>query len=191
MALERIIEKIKKDAAKKRKEIIGEAEKKREEILKEAQKKSAEILKKAEEEKEKIKEARVRSIIGAKKIELNAQLLKKKREILDEVYKEAFSNLRRSEHYLDLVKFLLELLVERGDEEIILPKNDERITRDFIAKLNREKKWNLKISEKTAEIEGGFLLRSEKREIDASMPRIMEILKEETEVEVSKILFHD
>ena len=191
MALERIIEKIKKDAEKKRKEIIGEAEKKREEILKESRKKSEEILKRAEEEKEKLKEARVRSFIGAKKIELNAQLLKKKREILDEVYKEAFSSLRGSEHYLELIKFLLDLLVEKGDEEIILPKNDERITKDFIAKINREKKWNLRISERTADIEGGFLLKSEKREIDASMPRIMEILKEETEVEVSKILFHD
>ena len=191
MALERIIGKIKKDAEKKRKEIIGEAEKKREEILKEARKKSEEILKRAEEEKEKLKEARVRSFIGAKKIELNAQLLKKKRQILDEVYKEAFTSLRGSEHYLELIKFLLELLVEKGDEEIILPKNDERITKDFIIKINREKKWNLRISERKADIEGGFLLKSKKREIDASMPRIMEIIKEETEVEVSKILFHD
>jgi len=124
-------------------------------------------------------------------IKSNIALSESKREILSGVYKEALRRVREdSRIYESIVKFLFDSLNLGGDEEIVISEDETLITSDFIDKINRDKGWNLKLSQKRANIEGGFLAIGSKIRVDASLEKIMEILQEETEVHVSKILFH-
>lgn len=191
MGLQEIINKIKEETELKRQEILDKAIAERDRILKEAEERSKEILKKGEEEKQKRVNQRLNALIADYVIKSNIALSESKREILSGVYKEALRRVREdSRIYESIVKFLFDSLNLGGDEEIVISEDETLITSDFIDKINRDKGWNLKLSQKRANIEGGFLAIGSKIRVDASLEKIMEILQEETEVHVSKILFH-
>ncbi len=191
MGLQEIINKIKEETELKRQEILDKAIAERDRILKEAEERSKEILKKSEEEKQKRVNQRLNALIADYVIKSNIALSESKREILSGVYKEALRRVREdSRIYESIVKFLFDSLNLGGDEEIVISEDETLITSDFIDKINRDKGWNLKLSQKRANIEGGFLAIGSKIRVDASLEKIMEILQEETEVHVSKILFH-
>jgi vacuolar-type H+-ATPase subunit E/Vma4 len=191
LGLQEIINKIKEETELKRQEILDKAIAERDRILKEAEERSKEILKKSEEEKQKRVNQRLNALIADYVIKSNIALSESKREILSGVYKEALRRVREdSRIYESIVKFLFDSLNLGGDEEIVISEDETLITSDFIDKINRDKGWNLKLSQKRANIEGGFLAIGSKIRVDASLEKIMEILQEETEVHVSKILFH-
>jgi len=76
-----------------------------------------------------------------------------------------------------------------GNEEIFVGEGEKFITKAFIDDLNKKNNWNLTLSNKNVKIQGGFIAKGKKSRIDASLEKIMEILQEETEVQVSEMLF--
>ncbi|MCX7778859.1 MAG: V-type ATP synthase subunit E [Patescibacteria group bacterium] len=185
MALDDILKKIKKETEEKIKEI---EERNREEVRKLEEKYRAEIEKRKSEILAET-EAEVQKRIQQTQIRLNLEtknlLLQKKQEILDNIYQEVLdelSNLSDSD-YQKLILNLLKRCPERG--EIIPAQNRERVTEKAIA----ESKKKFHLAKKSLAIKGGFIFSSENLEIDNSFENLIKIIREKTEIEVSKILF--
>ncbi len=190
MGLQEILNKIKEEADLKRREILDKALSERDRILQDADNRVKEILAKAQQEKEKLVIQRLNALIADYEIRSNVEIAKVKRDILKEIYGKVQRHILEDKGiYREIVKRLFEIVELNGDEEIFVSENESVITKDFIEKLNREKGWNLRISEKPVKISGGFIARGSHSTIDASIEKLMEILQEETEVHVSNILF--
>lgn len=190
MGLQEILNKIKEEADLKRREILDKAISERDRILQDADNRVKEILAKAQQEKEKLVIQRLNALIADYEIKSNVEIAKVKRDILKEIYGKVQRHILEDKGiYSEIVKRLFEIVELNGDEEIFVSENEPVITKDFVEKLNREKGWNLRISEKPVKISGGFIARGSHSTIDASIEKLMEILQEETEVHVSNILF--
>ena len=190
MGLQEILNKIKEEADLKRREILDKAISERERILQDADNRVKEILAKAQQEKEKLVIQRLNALIADYEIRSNVEIAKVKKDILKEIYGKVQRHILEDKGiYSEIVKRLIEIVELNGDEEIFVSENESVITKDFIEKLNKEKGWNLRISEKPVKISGGFIARGSHSTIDASIEKLMEILQEETEVHVSNILF--
>jgi V/A-type H+-transporting ATPase subunit E len=190
LGLKEILNKIKEEADLKRREILDKAISERDRILQDADNRVKEILAKAQQEKEKLVIQRLNALIADYEIRSNVEIAKVKRDILKEIYAKVQRHILEDKGiYREIVKRLFEIVELNGDEEIFVSENESVITNDFIEKLNREKGWNLRISEKPVKISGGFIARGSHSTIDASIEKLMEILQEETEVHVSNILF--
>jgi len=190
LGLQEILNKIKEEADLKRREILDKAISERDRILQDADNRVKEILAKAQQEKEKLVIQRLNAFIADYEIRSNVEIAKVKRDILKEIYGKVQRHILEDKGiYSEIVKRLFEIVELNGDEEIFVSENESVITKDFIEKLNKEKGWNLRISEKPVKISGGFIARGSHSTIDASIEKLMEILQEETEVHVSNILF--
>ncbi len=190
MGLKEILERIREETELKRQEIIDRAVSERDRILKDAEAKAKEILTKAEEERVKLLEQKINSIVAEHTIKLNIQLSAEKRKILDDVYKRAMEKVKSDKKtYASIISYLFESLELKGNEKIYVGEEEEVVNKEFVDSLNKTKGWNLEFAGKRPEIHGGFLVVGEKSYIDASFVKLVEILKEETEVHLSKILF--
>jgi V/A-type H+-transporting ATPase subunit E len=190
LGLQEILNKIKEEADLKRREILDKALSERDRILQDADNRVKEILAKAQQEKEKLVIQRLNALIADYEIRSNVEIAKVKRDILKEIYGKVQRHILEDKGiYSEIVKRLFEIVELNGDEEIFVSENESVITKDFIEKLNKEKGWSLRISEKPVKISGGFIARGSHSTIDASIEKLMEILQEETEVHVSNILF--
>lgn len=187
--MDKVSQKILDDAKKESDRIIREAEKKRKEIEKATM---GEIKKLAEEIDRKTKEAEEREyerLIGLKNIEQKNTLLEYKHHLMDELFKEVVEKVLRNNKYPELIKSLFEVSVDSGKEEVLVGKNEQVINKEFINKLNKNKGWHLKLSNEKLPIKGGFILRSEKTQIDASIETILREKKEVLDPELVSILF--
>jgi len=185
MALSDIIEKIKSEASVKADELKAEYEKSKKEL----QNKHIEVLRKLDEdnntaidsESAKVKEkAEMEAEMEAKN-----ELLSAKRELIEEVLQKAAENLAASERYEDL----LAEMMKKADMEsgtIIAAKGKEEATRNAISKAGR----NYQLASDSADIVGGFILKSEKIEVDNSFETVLfNQLRQELEIELNKMLF--
>ena len=190
LGLQDILDKIKAETELKKQEILGKANAERDKILKEAEERAKEILKKAEEEKQKRVKQRVNALIADYVIESNIRLEQVKREALDRLYGEVLKEVKTDqEKYKSLILYLFGSVGLDGNEEIFVGEGEKFITKAFIDDLNKKNNWNLTLSNKNVKIQGGFIAKGKKSRIDASLEKIMEILQEETEVQVSEMLF--
>ncbi|MEO0197954.1 MAG: V-type ATP synthase subunit E [candidate division WOR-3 bacterium] len=190
MGLKEILERIKEETELKKQEILDKALEDRDKILDDAKKRAEQIIKKAEEEKAKLVSQRVNALVADFVIKSNVKLTALKREILEEVYGEVLNRILSDRKlYESILNHLLENLDLKGNEVLYIAEKDPVIDDDFINKINGQKGWNISISDKRVNIKGGFIAKGENTQIDASLEKFMEIVREETEVHVSKILF--
>jgi V/A-type H+-transporting ATPase subunit E len=197
MSLEKILERIERDAQ-------GEAEK----IKNRATASANEVLKKAEAEAEALKsqasekakgdaEQRKQRIIATARLDLRKALLAEKQNAIDAAFKEAVESLvnRDDAEYRGVLKAMILPHVQTGEEEIILSERDKaRLGEDFLKEVNGAlaeggKKANLSISQDTYNMVGGFILRRGKIELNSSFESLFKSSRDELESEVSKILF--
>ncbi|MGI5859896.1 MAG: V-type ATP synthase subunit E family protein, partial [Tepidanaerobacteraceae bacterium] len=84
-----------------------------------------------------------------------------------------------------------------GNEEVVISEHDKnRITQDFLAKVNKTlndsgKQGNLKISKTPGRMIGGFILKSEDLEVNNTFDSLINMEREELETEIAKILFEE
>lgn len=185
MALTDILEKIDKEAQAQINELVTEFEKKKKELeseAKESQKKAeAEMAAKAEADAARMTEtAKLEAEMAAKN-----QLLRAKREIIDETLKKAVEKLSDSDNYEEI----LTEIIKRADIEaaqVIPAEGKEEATRSAIQKSGK----GYTLASESAKIAGGFILKSEKLEIDNSFETIiLQELRPDLEIELHKLLF--
>jgi V/A-type H+-transporting ATPase subunit E len=196
----------------------GKAEKLRQKILSDAEAEARKIIEEGETEARRIKEetgertrkvaadfaekARaqaeeyIRRQISLRELEARKAVLAEKGAVIDEVFKRALEELRkrdRKEGYAITRKLLLDA-VDVGDEEIMLsPEDRKAIGASFVDALNGDlrkagKRGEVKISESTADIAGGFILKRGRAETNASFDTLLAMLRDDMETEVANIL---
>ncbi len=197
MSLEKIVERIERESQNIGAQILKEGRDKEKEIIelahKEAGERHNEIIKKAEEKAFAVKN----NMLAQARLEQRKAVLKTKQEILSHLYQGIFKEIISLpvESYQKLINKIILDTVESGEGEIFISPNDkERITAEFILGVNKElkkrkKKGELKLFSQQVSIEGGFILRQGKTEIDNSFNTLHRVVREETEEEVTRILF--
>ncbi|HHT46131.1 MAG TPA: hypothetical protein GX004_02410 [Firmicutes bacterium] len=196
---ERICRRILADAREKAEKISAEAANKADDILsgaeKEAEKRREQILGRAQKEAEEQK----RRILGIAQLDARKKMLAAKQELIDEAFKQALDALLNLDEqtYLAVLQEMLLASIKTGDEVIILsPRDKDRIPELFWKELNSKLaatgiKSKLSISEEVAEISGGFILQSGGIEMNNSFNSLLEMHRDELEMEVAAILFNE
>ncbi|MEW6382325.1 MAG: V-type ATP synthase subunit E [bacterium] len=194
MSLEKIRQKILEEAEAQASRIIREAEEKVRMAREEAGR-NAEARYKAEIENEKtalaLEEER---LLTEYRANTSAEVLRLKNQLIDEVFDKAIERILQLEDrkYLDIIaRYLAENLTFGVDTLIISQKDHGRITQDWVnALLKKTRKEGLRLKIVTShDIQGGFILRGEKAEIDCSLQQIIADKKEELKPEISRVLF--
>jgi len=121
------------------------------------------------------------------KLENRNKILEKKREIINKLFDEVFSKFYSMDED-KYCNFLADLIKKQGGQdsfEVILNNNDKnKIGKKLISLLGK----NYSISDKTASIKAGAILKKEKIEINISFDLIFKDKKEKLEQEVGKII---
>ncbi|MBT9170158.1 MAG: V-type proton ATPase subunit E [Actinobacteria bacterium] len=196
MSFEKIKEKIISDAQTKAEEILKEADELARSILDEAEtegnRRKKEIvsraLQRAEEEKKRI---------GAvARLESRNSILREKRKLVERVFDEATERFIRlpEDEYIDFCKKLLLKATASGKGELILSARDqERIGKRLVEEINRVlyqlgKDGGIELSDETRKIRGGFYLREEGSEVNATLEIFIDYNREKLEREVITLL---
>ena len=180
------------------KSILDEARQKADEIKKQGDQQVQALKKESDErlklEKEKVlKEAKLES---EKQIEqgrflassqMKRNLLDKKQEIIDRVYAETLKKLTqlKEEEEIKLLIKLIKQLPELSTAKIVPVRQKAKIIDKALEKSGR----HYKLAETECPGQGGFIFSTGKLEIDNRYQTLIANLKEETEMEVAKILF--
>ena len=186
MALVDILEKIEKDTASKIAELEKSFEEQKKKLEEESEKQQKEIdktmNKKVEEKSAKILEKA--TTLAA--MEAKNQLLQAKRVIIEEALEAAVEELSNSDKYEDILSKMLNKADLEGEVEVVSAKGKEDSTKKAIASSEK----NYSLADKSINIRGGFILKTEKIEIDNSFETIIKKqLREELEINVHKLLF--
>ncbi|GAH97643.1 unnamed protein product, partial [marine sediment metagenome] len=97
--------------------------------------------------------------------------------------------------YHNFIKKLILDNIEIGDETIFIGSlNKNKIPKDFIEDINKEleakdKKGELKLSTSYLPIKGGVIIGSGKIRKNISLELLLKNVREESEMQISKILF--
>ena len=189
MAINDILNKIKDEANKKaafEKQMINDEIKKiKAEAEKNAKAKMHEVENKAED--------KCKSVMEQAKIlanmESRSELLKEKRMVISESYKAAIDELNALEGkaYTDLVISMFKSVAKSMPEgDLIVPASRKNETESAM----RSAGVDYKISKETNDFKGGFIVRSNKVEVNLSFPYLMNnIVRPHTELEVAEVLF--
>ncbi|HQA59739.1 MAG: V-type ATP synthase subunit E [Tepidanaerobacteraceae bacterium] len=195
----KIKERILEEAREEKEKIISDANAQAQNIVKQYEQKAKDILDDILEKAGKTAEEKRRRILSMAQLENRKQLLLAKQQIIDEVFERAKTSLKNVplEKYQTLIENMLLSSVITGNEEIIIAEHDKnRITPDFIQKINNTlsgmgKQGNLRISKTYGNMIGGFVLKSQDLEINSTFDSLIDIEREELETEIAKILFEE
>jgi len=134
-------------------------------------------------------------ILAAARMDIAKQFLTEKRKILDEVFEQVRQQTQNlpDEQYHELITKLMLEVVETGDEEIVIDKNENRIDKEFIKKINHKlgpgHKGNLRLSDEKQDLGGGFILRRGKIKTNVSIDVLLNQARKDLEIELAKELF--
>jgi V/A-type H+-transporting ATPase subunit E len=197
MPVDKITEKILSDAQAEVRRIQAEIAKKAEKIQAGGREQVAAIEKEAQEEAGRRAEDRKRKDIATAELELRKALLAQKQKLIQQVFDEALkrlTNLRGQEYQRFIIELLLKV-VEVGDEEVVFSSSagheiGEKLLDEVNGRLAKEgRKGNIRIAKEDRDLQGGFILRRGKMEINCSLQALFKAVREELEPEVSRILF--
>lgn len=192
MALEDILKLIKEEAEKKSQEIIKKAESEADNNLsiakEEAEKEENNLIQYYKNQAMKEKER----VIDNAKLDIKKRILKEKRLLLSLLYEKAVKQLKNlsKDEYLSLIQKLIIENTMSGNEQLIISDNDKYITPAFIKGFNSKNKgFNISLSKEKGDFSGGFLLKTDKQQVDCTFEALITLIREEHEVELAKIFF--
>lgn len=123
--------------------------------------------------------------VSAAEMDAKKALLQEKQNVLEEVLQEAVKRLENlsDEEYENVVSNMLDgLNVEQG-KEIMVSEKDKRRLANIVARKG------FTLSEQTANIDGGFIVKNGDIEYNYSFAAIMTVQKEEMQMTAANILF--
>lgn len=194
MSLERITKSILEDAEKEAARILHAAQaaiqRKIASVREELKKNLTERLKDVEAELEEKKAIELSNLRAS----YRQQLLEIKNTVIDDVFKRAVQQIvsLSDERYLSIIEKWLQAISTTG-QIFISSKDSKRITYEFISRINQSRKESssLSLSKDFANISGGFMLKTEKFEIDHSLEAISLNLRERLGPKIAKELFRE
>ena len=134
-------------------------------------------------------------LLATARMDIQKQLLVTKAGLLDDVFAQARVQINSlpDDEYQQLISSLMEKAAETGDEEVVVGKNETRIDNSLVKHINRKLgtgfKGNLHLASDRADIDGGFILRRGKIQLNVSTNVLLSQVRESIEMELSKDLF--
>ena len=195
--VDNIKEKILQDAELKAKEILEKAKLQANEIVEKARQK-AELRAKEISQKSVYDVSEKKRIINSiVELEMRKDILAAKQQAIEEVFDKVLDRMNNLEdsRYERVIFDMLMASVENGEEEVVMSEaRRKKLSADFFNKLNKVlaasgKKGNVKISDETRNISGGFILKSQGVEINNSFEAIIRLYRDEIEPKVAEIFF--
>jgi len=188
--------------------IISDARIQAEKIIAQAEDDAHNIIKKGEKEADNIKniilyknnqEASLKKskILTEANLKAKKTILSEKQKIIKDVFDKALEIILKlnDKAYHNFIKKLILDNIEIGDEIIFIGSSDQRkISQSFIEDLNKElkskgEKGVLKLSTSYLPIKGGVVIGSGKIRKNISLELLLKNVREELEMQISKILF--
>jgi V/A-type H+-transporting ATPase subunit E len=199
MSLEKILSRIDNDAQREANHIIERANSNAKELIQQAEEEAKALKEDALKRAEAGATQRKERMLAMSALDFRKRLLDEKQRAIDAVFQESIEILCQldDDEYRALMKRMLSSNVQTGEEEIILSQRDKtRLTQPFLDELNEElrkngKKGNLKISEETREMSGGFVLRRGEIELNSSFESLFKSSRDELESEIGRLLFKE
>ena len=186
MATHKVTEKIIEDAKKEAKKLLDEykkeAQKLKKEYTKRIEKKKTEI----EQEFENLKKTEIMKALAQKRMAFKKNFIEQKQKFIKEVLDHGLKELPRHKKYLDFLKELIKKGEEREGELLLSPQDKKAYgtqLEQFIKKQKRD--YTLK----TDEIAGGVVIKRAKKTYLGSLEIITELLQNELNIELAKVLF--
>ena len=184
--------------------ILSQAKERCRESLAQAKAQAEEIIQKAKSQGEKgttqiLQQAKTQAQERQRQLLINASLKRRKetlqaqRTLLEQAFDEAisfFAELPEGE-YQEFIKTLLVTSQDQACHQIVISTGEMRLTPQFVDEVAGELGWQLElVREDDPRLEGGgFLLRGDKLEIDATIPTILGLIRPGLEGDVAQILF--
>lgn len=197
--VEKIKEKILQDAEIKVNEILEKARLQAKETIEKANQKAVQRVKEISQKSAYETSEKKRIINSIVELEMRKDILTAKQQSIDEVFDkvlERMNNLDDSK-YEQVIFNMLIASVESGEEEVVMSEDRvKKLSADFINKVNKAleaagKKGNIKISDETRNISGGFILKSQGIEINNSFEAVIRLYRDEIEPKVAEIFFRE
>lgn len=196
---ERICRRILADARARAEEIAAEADKKSSVILAEAEKMAEKRREQIQERAQKEAEEQKRRILGNAQLDARKEMLAAKQDLISQAFKQALETLLNFDDttYFVILRKMLLASIKTGDEVIILsPRDKARVPAEFWKDLYRELAAagninELSLGEESAEISGGFILQSGGLDINNSFSSLLEMQRDELELQVAALLFKE
>lgn len=188
--IENITKRIAEEAEKEALRIIEEAEKEAAAIRDEYTKKSEEIKVSILQRGKKSADEREARLSGSAELEARKITLAKKQELISLAFDAAAKKLGSlsDDERADVIARLALTAAAGGRGEIILSKADrDTIGSKVLARCAENK--NIKLSEETREIGGGFVLRDGMSEVDCAFSSLVTELRDGMSREAADILF--
>lgn len=195
--VDKIKEKILQDADIKVNEILEKARLQANEIKEKANQKAAKRVKELSQKSVYDINEKKRIIHSMVELEMRKDILTAKQQSIDAVFAKALERMNSLEaaKYEQVVFNMLIASVESGDETVILSESGKnKLSADFLDKVNKAlqaagKKGNIKISDETRNISGGFILVGQGVEVNNSFEAVIRLYRDEIEPKVAEIFF--
>lgn len=199
MSLEKLVERILRDAREHSERINSEALKRKDEILSLAEREAGDLYARNKRASERAAEEDKKQKVTMAALDARKEILAEKQGLIREAFDRAMRAARDlpDDQYVSMIMRLILNVVGGGEGEMLLsPADHERLGGQILSRLNEEleragRKGRLTLSEETRDITGGFILREEEVEINNSLEAQMSSRREELEPRVVEILFGD
>ena len=131
-------------------------------------------------------------LISAAQMKASRLQLAAKQEMVEKAYIQALDKLcaMPKEQYVDVLAKLLVEASSNGKEEAVFSKEDrEQVGKAAVEKANQISGKQLRLSEETQPIRGGFILKDKNVEVNCTFETLVRLQKAETAGAVAKTLF--
>lgn len=197
--VENIKLKILQDAELKASEILDKARLQAKEIEEKVNDKAALRTKEISQKYEYSINEKKRIINSNVELEMRKDILSAKQQSIDEAFDRALERLNNldKEEYEQIILDMIIATAESGEEELVMSEDRKNnLSPDFMKKANKAlkavgKKGNLKLSDNTRSISGGFILESNGVEINNSFGAVIRLYRDEIEPKVAEIFFNE
>ncbi|HQO83081.1 MAG TPA: V-type ATP synthase subunit E [Synergistales bacterium] len=193
MSLADIKAKIEADAKAEAEEIIGKFKEQADEVLAAARLESEKIQKRLEEkirseETEVRRRKKIVADLEVRKLDLGAR-----RELIEMTFNKVLHVLSQTSdsRYLAFMEGLMAEGAANGDEEVLLAKNEKRVTKKWIEEFNEKYKKGLSLSDEMVPGSGGFALRRNDISVNCTLEVLLRWVREDMEAEVVSRLFSE
>lgn len=195
--IDSILSHIMNDAEEERQKILDDARNKAREIIDESNRKADAIKKELYEKASEKAENQMKRKISMAELDFRKEILSAKQKFINDAFENALIRLRNMdrEKYKEYLRNAIIEAVDKGNEEIIVNSSDrDIISTEFLDSVNAFLKTrginsNVVLSNDTADISGGFIIKSANVEIDNSFDTLIKKLRDDLEIQVAQILF--
>ena len=190
--IEKITQRIESDAQAEIDRILGEARDEAARITASYRAQADAEARDLEAKNERAAAEQEERLISAAQMKASRLQLAAKQEMVEKAYIQALDKLcaMPKEQYVDVLAKLLVEASSNGKEEAVFSKEDrEQVGKAAVEKANQISGKQLRLSEETQPIRGGFILKDKNVEVNCTFETLVRLQKAETAGAVAKTLF--